>query len=81
MAVGLADFFDLGGNSLLAARLMIGIETEFGKRLSLAALFQAPTIASGAKAPRVPIHRFSACPGRLARLECWSRPIADSYGP
>lgn len=44
-----ADFFDLGGNSLLAARLMIGIEAEFGKRLSLAALFQAPTIALQAK--------------------------------
>lgn len=44
-----ADFFDLGGNSLLAARLIIGIEAEFGKRLSLAALFQAPTIVSQAK--------------------------------
>ena len=44
-----ADFFDMGGNSLLAARLIIGIETEFGKRLSLAALFQAPTIVSQAK--------------------------------
>lgn len=44
-----ADFFDMGGNSLLAARLIIGIEAEFGKRLSLAALFQAPTIVSQAK--------------------------------
>ena len=44
-----ADFFDMGGNSLLAARLIIGIEAEFGKRLSLSALFQAPTIASQAK--------------------------------
>ena len=44
-----ADFFEMGGNSLLAARLMIGIETEFGKRLSLAALFQAPSIGQQAK--------------------------------
>ena len=44
-----ADFFEVGGNSLLAARLMIGIETEFGKRLSLAALFQAPSIGQQAK--------------------------------
>ena len=44
-----ADFFEMGGNSLLAARLMIGIETEFGKRLSLAALFKAPTIAQQAQ--------------------------------
>lgn len=44
-----ADFFDMGGNSLLAARLIIAIEAEFGKRLSLAALFQAPTIRLQAK--------------------------------
>jgi len=44
-----ADFFEMGGTSLLAARLMISIETEFGKRLSLSALFQAPTIAQQAK--------------------------------
>ena len=44
-----ADFFEMGGNSLLAARLMIGIETEFGKRLSLAALFQSPSIGQQAK--------------------------------
>lgn len=44
-----ADFFEIGGNSLLAARLVIGIEAEFGKRLSLVALFQAPSIAQQAK--------------------------------
>lgn len=44
-----ADFFEIGGNSLLAARLMLGVETEFGKRLSLATLFKAPTIAQQAK--------------------------------
>lgn len=33
------DFFDLGGNSLLAVRLMARIEQEFGYKLPLATLF------------------------------------------
>jgi len=36
----LHNFFDLGGNSLLAVRLMTHIQQEFGKNLPLAALFQ-----------------------------------------
>ncbi|NEP54420.1 MAG: non-ribosomal peptide synthetase, partial [Moorea sp. SIO3C2] len=44
-AIGVRDnFFDLGGHSLLAVRLMVQIEKEFGKNLSLAALFQGATI-------------------------------------
>ncbi len=39
------DFFALGGDSLLAVSLLLSIEAEFGRRLTLAALFQAPTIA------------------------------------
>ncbi len=38
------SFFELGGNSLLALRLMHRMEQEFGKTLPPAALFQAPTI-------------------------------------
>lgn len=37
------SFFDLGGHSLLAVRLMSLIERDFGLRLTLAALYQAPT--------------------------------------
>jgi surfactin family lipopeptide synthetase A len=38
------DFFELGGHSLLAARLLAHIEKEFGRSLSLAFVFQSPTI-------------------------------------
>ena len=44
--IGINDnFFDLGGHSLLAVRLFTQIEKRLGKRLSLAILFQAPTVA------------------------------------
>ena len=44
--VGIQDkFFDLGGHSLLAVRLSGQIERAFGRRLRLAAIFQAPTVA------------------------------------
>jgi amino acid adenylation domain-containing protein len=43
--VGVRDnFFDLGGHSLLALRLTSRIEKQFGKKLTLTALIQAPTI-------------------------------------
>ncbi len=44
-----ADFFEVGGHSLLAARLLARIEAEFGQRLSLLTLFKVPTIAAQAK--------------------------------
>jgi thioesterase domain-containing protein/acyl carrier protein len=39
-----ANFFELGGHSLLAARMLARIEGEFGRRITLASLFRAPTI-------------------------------------
>ncbi len=43
--VGIKDnFFDLGGHSLVAVRLMVKIEQEFKKTLPIATLFQFPTI-------------------------------------
>ncbi|RJR43848.1 MAG: acyltransferase domain-containing protein [Desulfobacteraceae bacterium] len=38
------NYFELGGSSLLAARLFDQIEERFGKRLPLALLYEAPTI-------------------------------------
>ncbi len=38
------NFFDLGGHSFLVAKLLRQIDIEFGKRLSMANVFHAPTI-------------------------------------
>jgi amino acid adenylation domain-containing protein len=38
------DFFDLGGTSLLLARLLVRIERAFGRKLDAAAVFEAPTV-------------------------------------
>jgi amino acid adenylation domain-containing protein len=40
------DFFEMGGHSLLAVRLMSRIEQLYGRKLPLAALFKAPTVES-----------------------------------
>ena len=43
------SFFDVGGHSLLAVRLMWMIEDRFGQKLELSVLFQGPTIEQLAK--------------------------------
>jgi len=50
------NFFNLGGNSLLAAKTMTQIEKLTGKRLSLANLFKYPTIRQLASIINDPSH-------------------------
>src|SRR5579859_1038489 len=54
------DFFELGGHSLLAAKLLYRIEQEFKQSLSLAFIFQAPTIEMMADWLRTPDHSLRA---------------------
>lgn len=61
--VGVKDnFFDLGGNSLLAMQLMARIEQQFKKNLPLATLFQNSTIKQLATILRQPIDALNWSP-------------------
>ncbi|WP_234401870.1 phosphopantetheine-binding protein [Thermobifida halotolerans] len=39
------DFFELGGQSLLAMRILLRVELELGAKLPVEALFDSPTVA------------------------------------
>lgn len=49
--IGVTDsFFELGGNSLIAASMLIEVEDVFGRSITLGSFFQTPTIEALAKA-------------------------------
>jgi amino acid adenylation domain-containing protein len=66
------DFFDLGGHSLLVAKLLHRIEVDFARRLSAGAVFHASTVAAMAELLAEDRPRRAPFPG--------SRPQADT-GP
>ncbi len=66
--IGVQDnFFELGGHSLLATQMLTRIRDAFGVRLSMSAIFEAPTIAELAE--QVDAARLAeADPETLARI-------------
>ncbi|MCB0013838.1 MAG: amino acid adenylation domain-containing protein, partial [Anaerolineales bacterium] len=76
--IGINDsFFDVGGNSLLSIRLFAEVEALTGRKIQLATLFQAPTIAQlsalldGATADDAPVAGQSA-------MKSWVIPVKPS---
>jgi amino acid adenylation domain-containing protein len=56
------DFFELGGNSLLAVRLLNIIEAEFGKRLPISTFYSATTVEALAELIPKPVCDTSLSP-------------------
>lgn len=77
--VGIRDsFFDLGGNSLLAMRLLSQIEGICGSVNSLAGFFQTPTVEQITRILRAEIATDPAAPD-AQRDEPGSKPIEDTF--
>ena len=64
---GLDDFFELGGDSVLAVELAVAVEERFGQSLGVDALLQAPTL--GALAAVLARGRLPAAGGPLVTLQ------------
>ncbi|MFD1814823.1 non-ribosomal peptide synthase/polyketide synthase, partial [Rhodococcus gannanensis] len=76
------DFFDLGGNSLIATQVTARLGAAVGARIPVAALFESPTVAALAAAldgyaggdgrpPLVPQDRSDRVPLSLAQQRMW----------
>jgi thioesterase domain-containing protein/acyl carrier protein len=70
-----SNFFDLGGYSLLAVRMLAQIEVVFGKKLPLMTLFQEPTVEQLAKLLRQQTKASSASPVVALRATGSKRPL------
>ncbi|OBH39026.1 non-ribosomal peptide synthetase, partial [Mycobacterium sp. E183] len=87
--VGVDDsFFDLGGDSLSAMRVIAAINNGLDSRLSVRELFEAPTVAQlaprvgaggGGLAPLVPCERPPTVPLSFAQSRLWI--IDQLHGP
>ncbi|WP_156744226.1 non-ribosomal peptide synthetase, partial [Mycobacterium sp. 1164985.4] len=79
--VGVDDsFFELGGDSLLAMRVVAAVNTSLDAGLAVRALFEAPTVAELAPrigteearlAPLVPVERPAVVPLSFAQNRLW----------
>src|SRR6202008_1028005 len=79
--VGVDDsFFDLGGDSLSAMRVIAAVNTGLDASLSVRALFEAPTVAqlatrigedAGGLEPLVPVERPAVVPLSFAQNRLW----------
>jgi thioesterase domain-containing protein len=68
-----SNFFDLGGRSILAARLFTRIARTFGKELPLSTLFRSPTVEQLANELR-PLAKDAEYPTLVAIQEKGSQP-------
>ncbi|OBH51075.1 non-ribosomal peptide synthetase, partial [Mycobacterium sp. E2479] len=79
--VGIDDsFFELGGDSISAMRLIAAINTNLDSGLSVRTVFEAPTIAqlaprigegAGRRPPLVPVERPTVVPLSFAQSRLW----------
>ncbi len=64
-----AGFFDLGGDSLLATRLLARLRHETGAEIPITALFETPTPPQRSHGGS-PYERRTPCPGRSSARPC-----------